>query len=106
MSFYRFQRSDLLRPHFSQLIRFYSGYVQFFTDFVKDHGIPDTLEQFIFFDKYNVGAGSEKPWMLSRFLSGVLHPMIHVGYGAEFELPGMLVEGKSSGKSDISNSDT
>lgn len=31
--------------------------------------------------------------MLDRFLSGLLHPMIHTGYGAEFRLPGMVVEG-------------
>ena len=31
--------------------------------------------------------------MLDRFLSGLLHPIIHTGYGAEFRLPGMVVEG-------------
>lgn len=34
--------------------------------------------------------------MLNRFLAGVLHPIIHTGYGAEFGLPGMLVEGTHS----------
>ena len=34
--------------------------------------------------------------MLSRFLAGVLHPLIHVGYGAEFGLLGMFAEGKDN----------
>jgi hypothetical protein len=47
------------------------------------------LETFVFSDKYNTGEMK----MLSRFLAGLLHPMIHTGYGAEFSLPGLLVEG-------------
>ncbi|KAF8896871.1 hypothetical protein CPB84DRAFT_1781641 [Gymnopilus junonius] len=60
----------------------------FFTSYVKEKG-------------GNLGSGSVKgdlpkekqPQMLSRFFSGVLHPLIHTGYGAEFTLPGMVVEG-------------
>lgn len=35
----------------------------------------------------------EKPMMLSRFLGGFLHPLIHAGYGVEFGLPGLVAEG-------------
>jgi len=31
--------------------------------------------------------------MLNRFLSGILHPIIRTGNGAEFSLPGLIVEG-------------
>ena len=31
--------------------------------------------------------------MLSRFLMGVVHPIIHAGYGCEFGLPGLVSEG-------------
>lgn len=31
--------------------------------------------------------------MLNRFLAGLLHPLIHTGYGAEFGLLGMVAEG-------------
>lgn len=31
--------------------------------------------------------------MLNRFLMGVVHPIIHAGYGCEFGLPGMVAEG-------------
>ncbi|KJA17353.1 hypothetical protein HYPSUDRAFT_57785 [Hypholoma sublateritium FD-334 SS-4] len=75
--------------------RYYSGYVQFFVEFVEEHGIGRTLEQYLFSPEANIGTAENQrqPWMLSRFLSGALHPMIHVGYGAEFGLPGMIVEG-------------
>jgi hypothetical protein len=53
--------------------------------------MPPAFETFIFSKKYNLG--EKKPEMLSRFLSGLLHPLIHVGYGAEFGLPGLMVEG-------------
>ncbi|KAG8881000.1 hypothetical protein FRB97_000245 [Tulasnella sp. 331] len=33
------------------------------------------------------------PWMLDRFVGGLLHPLIHAGHGAEFNVDGMLVEG-------------
>lgn len=33
--------------------------------------------------------------MVNRLLSGVLHPLIHVGYGIQFDSPGMIVEGLS-----------
>ncbi|OBZ73399.1 hypothetical protein A0H81_07066 [Grifola frondosa] len=31
--------------------------------------------------------------MLNRFLAGILHPLIHTGYGCEFGLLGMIAEG-------------
>ena len=31
--------------------------------------------------------------MLARYHGGFLHPLIHIGYGTEFNLPGMVVEG-------------
>ncbi|KAF8998406.1 hypothetical protein BDQ17DRAFT_1428492 [Cyathus striatus] len=35
----------------------------------------------------------EEPHMLSRFLSGLIHPFIHTAHGIEFGLPGLVVEG-------------
>ncbi|KAF9446677.1 hypothetical protein P691DRAFT_794239 [Macrolepiota fuliginosa MF-IS2] len=69
--------------------RFYDGYVNFFTDRIREQGIEKTLQTFVFSKKYNVGTEE----MLSRFWAGLVHPMIHVGYGAEFELPGLVAEG-------------
>ncbi|KAF8151662.1 hypothetical protein B0H34DRAFT_728509 [Crassisporium funariophilum] len=80
---------------------YFQAYMEFFTCHIKDKGITWVLEEFIFSRKANLGTSSAKaqmpadkqPQMLSRFLGGVLHPMIHTGYGAEFNLPGMIVEG-------------
>jgi hypothetical protein len=52
----------------------------------------------VFSDKYNFNPGRDaasQPHMLSRFVDGIMHPLIHCGYGVEFGLKGMLSEGKS-----------
>ncbi|KAK0451420.1 uncharacterized protein EV420DRAFT_716756 [Desarmillaria tabescens] len=52
------------------------------------------LEEFVFSPSANVSsAGDKQPAMLKRLLSGLVHPIIHTGYGLEFGLPGMVVEG-------------
>lgn len=57
------------------------------------------VEEWVFHEKMNFdntqGNDNRQPEMLSRFLDGLLHPMIHVGYSAEFGIPGLLVEGES-----------
>lgn len=81
----------------------YSAYLKFFSEVVKEKG-PESvgvlLEEFVFSDWANYGIKTKttslknpQPKMLNRFLAGLLHPAIYVGYGAEFGLPGMVVEG-------------
>lgn len=41
----------------------------------------------------NFDSDGEHPAMLSRFIYGVIHSFIHVGYGAEFGLLGVSAEG-------------
>ena len=82
-------------PH-STSGRYYQGYVSFFSKQISENGAATTLEKFIFSDKYNFQEGrdaSTQPEMLARLYAGVVHPLIHVGYGLEFGLKGMLVEG-------------
>lgn len=74
--------------------RYYLGYVEFFTEAVKEHGIAEAVEEYVFSDKVNVPNGDERPEMLARFLAGLLHPFIHSGYGFEFNSPVMAVEGR------------
>jgi hypothetical protein len=78
--------------------------MNFFACYVQEKGFSVALEDFIFSPKANLGTNESRkahlpvdkqPHMLSRLLTGVLHPMIHTGYGAEFNLPGMIVEGKA-----------
>lgn len=33
--------------------------------------------------------------MLNRFMAALLHPLIHTGYGVEFNIPGLVVEGET-----------
>ncbi|KAE9399698.1 hypothetical protein BT96DRAFT_1019364 [Gymnopus androsaceus JB14] len=81
----------------------YSAYLKFFSEVVKEKG-PESvgvlMEEFVFSDRANYGIKTKttslknpQPKMLNRFLAGLLHPAIYVGYGAEFGLPGMVVEG-------------
>ncbi|KAF8551785.1 hypothetical protein OG21DRAFT_1512319 [Imleria badia] len=76
--------------------KFYQGYVSFFSQQASEKSVASTLEEFIFSEKYNFREGSDadsQPEMLSHFFQGLVHPMIHIGYGVEFGLKGMLVEG-------------
>ncbi|KAI9463455.1 hypothetical protein HD554DRAFT_2175559 [Boletus coccyginus] len=76
--------------------KFYQGYVSFFSEQVSEKGAASTLEEFVFSDKYNFQQGRDantQPEMLARLVAGLVHPFIHVGYGVEFGLKGMFVEG-------------
>jgi hypothetical protein len=77
--------------------RFFAAYLDYFTQIIKSKGIAATVEQVVFSPELNIGSGNGdnvQPAMLSRFLASALHPLIHTGYGFEFNLPGMVAEGK------------
>lgn len=81
---------------FSTRGSFYQGYVSFFSEKISEKGAASTLEEFVFSDKYNFQNGRDantQPEMLARLFAGLAHPLIHIGYGVEFGLKGMLVEG-------------
>ncbi|KAJ3511899.1 hypothetical protein NLJ89_g3834 [Agrocybe chaxingu] len=78
--------------------KYYNAYMQFLVQFIKEKGATAALEEFVFSRRANVGPSAnipteKQPQILSRFLAGLVHSMIHVGYGAEFGLSGMVVEG-------------
>lgn len=56
------------------------------------------MEDFVFSPEYNFpekqSAANSDPRMLDRLVAGLVHPMIHVGYGIEFGVKGMAAEGK------------
>ncbi|KAI0727142.1 hypothetical protein C8Q72DRAFT_841961 [Fomitopsis betulina] len=68
---------------------YWTAYKDFFSEALRGKGIGPVLEEYLFTPEYN------KPprRMLSRFLMGIVHPIIHAGYGCEFGLPGMVAEG-------------
>ena len=58
------------------------------------------LEEYIFAPEANFVQGTEKqPEMLTRFIAGLLHPLIHTGFGVEFGLPGIFAEGTDTPRS-------
>ncbi|KAF8840460.1 hypothetical protein BDN67DRAFT_951623 [Paxillus ammoniavirescens] len=78
--------------------QYYNAYLRYFQGIMLEPGvgIPSVLEKYLFSDNYNLRypqQGKQQPQMLNRFLEILLHPIIHVGYGAEFGLPGLIAEG-------------
>ncbi|KAG2072551.1 hypothetical protein BDR04DRAFT_1074096 [Suillus decipiens] len=78
--------------------RFYSAYSDFFALELGKKGFARTFGEYIFAHSANFLAepppeGYGHPEMLSRFMGGILHPLIHTGYGAEFGLLGISAEG-------------
>jgi hypothetical protein len=63
----------------------YTDYLNFFDKIIKEDGLAATFEKYAF-----------DPHMLPRLVSGALHPIIHVGYGIEFNEPIILAEGLAS----------
>ncbi|EJF60831.1 hypothetical protein DICSQDRAFT_61817 [Dichomitus squalens LYAD-421 SS1] len=75
---------------------YYRAYLQFFSKVLSEKGAAATLEEYIFSPKANIDppkSGQSPMEMTNRLFSGLLHPLIHTGYGAEFGLPGMFAEG-------------
>lgn len=73
---------------------YYAAYLDYFTSELLQKGLKKCLEQYIFAPEANFG--NAFPEMLSRFMEGVFHPFIHVGYGAEFSSVGVSAEGQFS----------
>ncbi|KAG2065067.1 hypothetical protein BDR04DRAFT_1122127 [Suillus decipiens] len=74
---------------------FYVAYKAFFSKIFKERGLSGTLEEYVFSKKYNFMEerdASTQPVMFERFLGDLFHAFIHVGYGAEMGIPGMVVE--------------
>jgi hypothetical protein len=80
--------------------QYYQAYLEFFSNQLVTKGVGKTLEDYIYSKGANFNDrakmdGYRQPEMFSRFMSGLMHPLIHVGYGLEFGLPGILAEGTS-----------
>ncbi|KAK0453854.1 hypothetical protein EV421DRAFT_1766925 [Armillaria borealis] len=75
---------------------YYGAYMTFFKEKLSEKGTASVLEEFVFSETANLDAtanGNQQPGMLNRLLGGLVHSMIHTGYGLEFGLPGIIVEG-------------
>lgn len=69
--------------------------MEFFSRETLELGLPGVLEKYIFSRDFNFASDGEPLRMLDRFVSSLLRPLIHMGYGYEFGLPGIVVEGAS-----------
>ena len=77
---------------------YYQAYLEFFANQLVTKGVDKTLEDYIYSKGANFNDqagtdGSRQPEMFGRFMSGLMHPLIHTGYGLEFGLLGILAEG-------------
>ncbi|KAF9261453.1 hypothetical protein L218DRAFT_1078669 [Marasmius fiardii PR-910] len=85
--------------------RFYQAYLKYFVDQMKQKDAATVFEEHVFSPEWNFGTDQNGgPEMLSRFLDSLIHPLIHTGYGIEFELPGIVAEGLAQAAMHASNS--
>ncbi|GIC90050.1 questin oxidase family protein [Aspergillus udagawae] len=65
----------------------YPNYLAFFQQEIEKKGVADVLNEYLF-------SGSEcAESMLARLFGGFLHPLIHLGFGLEFDQPAIVAEG-------------
>lgn len=76
--------------------RFYQAFRDFFILEVDKHGVEATIDNWVVGLAGNTTRGNadkKNPQMLARLLSLLMHGLIHLGYGLEFGLPVMVIEG-------------
>ena len=67
-------------------IECYSAYLTFFKGEIDQKSWQDVLNEYVFKED------EQADDMLVRMLGGVLHPIIHLGFGVEFEQPAIVAE--------------
>jgi len=82
---------DLFKPDVWQNClgkeQYYHDFMQFFEKELEENGLEETCRKHLF------GETSQAKDLLDRFYAGLYHPFIHVGYGVEFGLLGIVAEG-------------
>ncbi|KAF8259245.1 hypothetical protein EI94DRAFT_1616699, partial [Lactarius quietus] len=89
--------------------RYYSAYLSYFSEYLRNHTPNEAFERFILSSSHNFDPdlaaatvqdvknagkeGKKHPEMLNRLLAGLMHPFIHLAYGFEFGIPGQVAEG-------------
>lgn len=66
-------------------VEYYGNYLKFFLSEIEKTSAIQVVHKFVF-------ESTQGP-MLSRSFAGLLHPLIHWGYGLEFKIDGILAEG-------------
>ncbi|EED17960.1 HypA-like protein, putative [Talaromyces stipitatus ATCC 10500] len=65
----------------------YSNFLAFFQQEISTKGVAETLQEHIFAEDEHADD------LLGRLFSGLIHPIIHLGFGIEFNQPAIIAEG-------------
>lgn len=63
----------------------YASYLNFFKEEIEEHGVEKAVQYWIFKDD-----------MLARLVGAAIHPLIHLGYAFEFDIPYVAAEALAS----------
>ncbi|KAL9611863.1 MAG: hypothetical protein Q9167_003517 [Letrouitia subvulpina] len=64
----------------------YSDFLKFFTLEIQSKGYKKVVNEYVFADDERAST------MFNRLFAGFLHPVIHLGFGVEFEQPAIIAE--------------
>ncbi len=64
----------------------YPNYLAFFQREINAKGVPVVLKEYLFSD------GKLAESLLSRMFAGLVHPIIHLGFGIEFQQPAIIAQ--------------
>lgn len=77
---------DTFREHIGDLSH-YTNYLVFFKEEIAVKGWPAVLQEHVFSKTANAET------IFAQLYEGAFHPIIHLGFGVEFELPAIIAEG-------------
>lgn len=77
-------------------LRYYDAYLKYFHDIVLQRELPSVLEQYVFSLSANFPEAGAPGHMVNRLVARLFHPIIYLGYGLEFNIPGLVAEGERS----------
>lgn len=66
-----------------RIVRLWNDFLEFFDKIVKEEGMEKVFNYYAF-----------HPQLFPRLFGGAFHPVIHLGYGIEFQIPIIVSEGK------------
>lgn len=69
---------------------YYPDFLRFFQDQLNAHPEEEVLTKYLF---TRAGDGDEDARMLVRLFAGLIHPLIQLMYGVEFQQPAIIAEG-------------
>lgn len=73
--------------------QYYVNFLHVFANYMEGNGLKKTLAHYLF-DGTDIAKA-----LFDRLFSGLLHPLIHLGFGLEFDQPAIVVEALASAAS-------